>query len=84
MDFAEVAGDVDKRSLEPDDVAAICAVYPAGEGSCSPTPPGGLDLECGPCDTGCCTAAPGVPREGPWGLAAGLAIALGVVRAMRR
>jgi MYXO-CTERM domain-containing protein len=52
------------RSLDPDDVAGICAIYPPGEiTTCDPTPRGGLGDECGsPAtetpDSGCnCTTA---------------------------
>ncbi len=83
MDIAEVAGDIDKRTLEADDIAAICSIYPDGQGSCSPDPPGGLDLACAACDTGCCTAVPGVPRGGAVG-AIGLVIAMFVVWRVRR
>lgn len=37
-----------RRTLTPDDVAAVCAAYPPGEQkTCDPTPPGGLATSCG-------------------------------------
>jgi hypothetical protein len=61
MDWAEIPGDTNKRTLEPDDVDGVCDIYPAGAGACDPTPPGGLDTTCSKCATtwGCCTATPG-------------------------
>lgn len=85
MDFAEIPGDTNKRSLDADDVEAICDLYPAeAGGSCNATPPGGLDVACVACDTGCCTTTPGVPRPSSTGLLVAIAaVAIGVVRRRR-
>ena len=41
-------GSTDQRSLEPDDVFAVCDAYPPGRAaSCAPEPKGGLGTECG-------------------------------------
>jgi len=80
-------GETKLRTLEPDDVAGICAIYPPGKDpkACDPTPRHGFSTECASPDEekGCCTTAPG--RSGPSGGAA-LAFALGawVVAASRR
>lgn len=66
------AGEIEKRTLEPDDIAGLCAIYPPGSlsATCNDTPRGGLSLECGG-EPGCCTVAPGVVRRpsGAWLLA---------------
>ena len=58
MAGSAVAGETSKRDLHDDDVAGICAVYPAGafEEACDPTPRGGLERDCEP---GCGCSAPG-------------------------
>jgi hypothetical protein len=84
-------GEVDKRTLEPDDAEAICSIYPPGDlpPECNFDPRGGLVLTCGGGDEGCGCSAPGTRREGlRWGAAAvpllaGAAIA-GVLRRRRR
>ncbi|MCC6876689.1 MAG: matrixin family metalloprotease [Sandaracinaceae bacterium] len=45
-------GETTKRDLSPDDVAGLCAAYPAGSlpDTCDDTPQGGLRLDC---NTGC-------------------------------
>jgi hypothetical protein len=79
------AGEIVKRTLEPDDVAGLCAIYPPGSLSttCNDTPRGGLSLECGG-EPSCCTVAPGiVPRAShAWLFAAALVAA--AVRRLRR
>ena len=36
-----------KRTLTPDDIAAVCAIYPPSvQKTCDPTPPGGLASGC--------------------------------------
>jgi hypothetical protein len=78
----------DMRSLEPDDVAGICAIYPPGQDSsrCNPTPRHGFSSECGSAleeDKGCCSTAPGRPaRHAVWGagFAALLLLGLGLRR----
>lgn len=58
-----VFGDVGLRSLDADDVAGICAVYPPGKDTsqCDPTPRHGFSVDCGAPveEKGCCTTAPG-------------------------
>lgn len=57
-------GDVGLRSLAPDDVAGMCAIYPPGSatGKCDPTPRHGYSTGCDePEESGCCTTAPGRP-----------------------
>ena len=69
-------GTVTLRELAPDDVSAICAVYPPGEAipaSCDSTPRHGFSGECSENQVeeeeeeagGCCTVAPGSFRRGP-------------------
>lgn len=85
-------GSTELRTLEPDDEAAICAVYPPGEPipeSCSPTPRHGFASECAEpsaeVEGGCCSVAPGAPagREAG-GLALGVAAAAWLSRRRRR
>jgi matrixin len=47
--FADYTPGTIKRTLTPDDVAAICAIYPPqrSAGVCDPTPQGGLETTCG-------------------------------------
>lgn len=67
------------RDLAPDDVAGICAVYPARDvSSCDPTPRGGLGDECGsppeaPAEEGCSYAIRATGKTWPIGLGAVLA-----------
>lgn len=74
------------RTLEADDISAICEVYPPGrDGSCEPEPVNGLGDECGePADgsgDGCdCRAASDAPSGGGWLLALGLAFGAPRVR----
>ena len=80
-------GDTEKyRSLEPDDVAGICAAYPPAEGkpaSCNPIPRHGYSPRCGDAQTEgtCAVNAPGAPGAIGMGLplliGAALAAALG-------
>jgi hypothetical protein len=48
MYFRAPRGPVNKRTLEPDDINAVCDIYPPGnlDQSCNPTPTGGLQLNC--------------------------------------
>lgn len=42
-----LGGDISKRSLHPDDIAGVCALYQGGGPQCSTTPDcGSVDLEC--------------------------------------
>jgi len=52
--------ETNKRTLEADDIAAICAAYPPGQlnPNCDPEPRHGFSTEC-EFDKGCCTVAPG-------------------------
>jgi len=79
------------RSLEADDVAGICAIYPPGAvpASCDSAPKGGLGDECKSpvvsSTTGCCAVAPGSRAPSDGGSEAPLAAALlGCVVAARR
>jgi hypothetical protein len=47
-----------KRTLQPDDIAAVCAIYPPDrQKTCDPTPPGGLATGCSPASSGGCSVA---------------------------
>jgi MYXO-CTERM domain-containing protein len=51
-----------RRQLRPDDIAAICAIYPPDRvTTCDPTPKGGLEDSCGPKPTvsSACSSGPG-------------------------
>lgn len=62
-------GEAGLRTLEPDDVAGVCTLFPPGSGqSCDPTPRHGFSTDCcnprSECEgrtepEGCCTTAPG-------------------------
>jgi MYXO-CTERM domain-containing protein len=71
-----VFGETKLRSLEADDIAGICAIYPPGKDTrgCNPTPRHGFSRECASgVEKGCCTTAPGQPGpHGPWALGAAL------------
>ncbi len=58
-----VAGSTVQRTLQPDDIEAICAVMPPGEfpDACDPEPLQGFSTECAAPSTehGCCAVAPG-------------------------
>lgn len=75
-----------KRDLRPDDIAAICTIYPPGSLSeeCNDAPRGGLDLSCtGGESCGCrVVGATGSPR-GPLALASLLFFALASRRRRR-
>jgi hypothetical protein len=75
-------GEVGKRSLEPDDAEALCAIYPPGDlpASCDFEPRGGLVLVCGGGDEGCGCAAPGADRGQGWSWG----VLAGVLRRRRR
>jgi MYXO-CTERM domain-containing protein len=76
MTIQYVPGDLDLRSLHPDDAAAICATYPPVEEppGCDPTPRHGFKTTCGvpPTEEDCsCRSAPAPDSRGwPLGLAA--------------
>ena len=48
MDANAERGSVEKRTLEPDDIEAVCDIYPPSDlgRSCDATPEGGLQLNC--------------------------------------
>ncbi len=93
-------GSVDLRSLSPDDVAGICAVYPSTElDACTPLPEGGLRGSCadedgggdgaiddGATDDGCAVAASTAGSASGRGAPAAwlLAAAVGLVATRRR
>ena len=86
---------VDKRSLAPDDIAAVCTIYPPGDldQNCDATPLGGLELDCEQkaCTTGSCSStsssagcsAGGTPSEAPWTLVLATLLGLSVLRRRR-
>lgn len=83
-------GETGLRSLEADDVAGICTIYPPGKDTkaCDPTPRHGFSTDCGTPteDKGCCTTAAGRgSSSGAFavGLAL-LALCLGAARKRRR
>ena len=80
------AGDTSRRSLESDDISAICAAYPPGQldPSCDPEPRHGFSTEC-TFDKGCSTVSPGSGRSQrlPAGLLTGAMLALVIVRRRR-
>jgi hypothetical protein len=78
-------GDVSLRTLEADDIAGICAIYPPGEPEeCNPTPRHGFSRQCASgVEKGCCTTAPGSPRQhGPWAIGIAL-LGAGLLAARR-
>jgi hypothetical protein len=67
--FADyLPGSISLRTPAPDDIAAICAVYPPGApipATCDPTPRHGFSSQCADASSstspGCCSVAPGAP-----------------------
>jgi len=73
---------VDKRTLAPDDIDAVCTIYPPGDldQSCNAAPKGGLELNCETdadgnpiaCGDPTCTTGGGgcsatkIPADAPW------------------
>ena len=81
-------GDASKRTLEADDIQAICAAYPPGKlnPNCNPEPRHGFSTECD-FQKGCCTVAPGRSsgRHGSWGtMLVGALFAIGASSRRRR
>lgn len=83
-------GDTSLRTLAPDDVSAVCAVYPPGRaGRCDPAPHGGFASECGgqlpasPDASGCALGAADAHDPSGLGLLAG-ATALAFLLRRRR
>lgn len=63
------AGSVGLRTLDPDDIRGVCAIYPPDRETpaCDPTPRHGFASECAietANITGCCTTAPGHENAG--------------------
>jgi Matrixin len=85
-------GDIGLRTLDPDDIAAICATYPpaaAIDPSCDDTPRHGFSSECGAeqmmTSTACCSVARGAPSDGGPALGAfAAAVALALSRSRSR
>lgn len=85
-------GSVELRSLETDDVAGVCGVYPPERAAqCLPTPRGGLGDECAAApgdgeDDGCSCATVATPRSAAGALAAAaiMVVAGGLRRRGRR
>jgi len=82
---------IEKRTLEQDDIDAICDIYPPGnlDESCNAAPVGGLELNCEPivCDdpgappsngSGCSAAR--TPANAPWAALLGALFGLMVLR----
>jgi hypothetical protein len=86
-------GQIFLRTLEADDIAAICTAYPPGptiDPMCDDTPRHGFSSECGAqqmdvTTTACCAVAAGTPAGGTPALAAlGAAAALAFARSRSR
>ncbi|MCB9612737.1 MAG: matrixin family metalloprotease [Sandaracinus sp.] len=77
-------GETLKRSLEADDIEAICSIYGPGElsATCDYTPRGGFDATCGDSRDGCGCSAPGLPARSAGGAVA--LVVLGLVAWRRR
>lgn len=75
------------RTLESDDIAGICAVYPPGNTTvCDSTPVNGLGDTCAEpaaVEEGCCAVKPGAPQD-RGGVAATAALVCGLAVAVRR
>ncbi len=84
MNAEYTPGTLALRTLEADDVAAVCAAYPpaAPSPSCDSEPPGGFASECGgaaPPPSGCAVAGPLGESPPPCGRFATWLAALGLV-----
>lgn len=75
------------RTLESDDIAGICAIYPPGNtAACDSTPVNGLGDACAEpavTEEGCCAVKPGAPQD-RGGVAATAAVVGGLAVAARR
>jgi hypothetical protein len=74
-------GSISQRTLTPDDVGAVCAIYPPGRAAdCNVEPRGGFGASCDPAKKGglCAVAAVGGDAGDPDGRG-GVAASLGVV-----
>jgi hypothetical protein len=79
-------GSTSLRTLEADDIAGACAIYPPGRAAtCEPTPRNGLGDACVATAEGGCAVAPAGPEAPGWAsaLLAGL-LSSGLVRRARR
>jgi hypothetical protein len=91
MNAAYHEGSIAQRTLEPDDVAAVCEAYPPGRGgACDPEPRNGLGDACaeggGSGDAGGCAVAASRPRAAvspAWLLGLGL-LPLAAMRRVHR
>lgn len=83
-------GSTDQRSLEPDDVFAVCEAYPPERNAaCAPEPKGGLGIECGgvapedgdggPAAASGCSASEGRSDEDPGSPWPALLLVVGLV-----
>lgn len=78
-------GEIQKRTLAPDDIEALCTIYPEGSlpDACDPTPRGGLKLTCGPEeDDDCGCRAAGKPNGRASGVL-GIGALVGLLAALR-
>ncbi len=78
-------GDLELRTLAPDDAAAVCAAYPPPDlGTCDSTPRHGFKATCGPGpeeDEGCTvSAAESDEGDASWLVLSGLALAMARIR----
>jgi MYXO-CTERM domain-containing protein len=83
---------IEKRTLDPDDIEAVCDIYPPDSGdldqSCDWTPTGGLELNCETdengnpiaCDDPAGCSATGTPADAPWASLLAALLGLTVVR----
>ncbi len=79
-------GSIEPRTLDDDDIAGLCAIYPPGRpGVCDSTPRGGLGNECSaePVEDDGCSTATAAPRHRGW-LAASAAVLAAALLARRR
>jgi len=81
-----IGGGTVRRKLRPDDVAAICAIYPPDRATtCDPTPKGGLEDSCGPKpDVSACNSGPGNAAALPGASITMSIVGLTMLWAMRR
>ena len=73
-------GDIDKRTLEPDDQKSVCDIYPADQDPKACSPPGTTP----PANEGCGSCAAAATPTPAAGLIALIAVVLMAVRARRR
>jgi hypothetical protein len=85
--WANYSGNVDMRTLDTDDIAGVCAIYPpvaTKDAACDPVPRHGFSTKCTGSDSGGCSAScsigKGVDDRNPAGL---LVLALGTLLVRR-